>query len=1009
MRVALLVSPVDPGSSAASSRALALGWMREALARAGFRVHVVSDSENTTARLHEAIARIGREDAVLVHLSGRLGDPFGGAALRVDEGTTIDLRAISNAITARSPAALAFVAELAYAGAADDALAATEHVETIREALDARARGACALVAVHAASSDEDPIAFSRLVLNVAEESAQHGPAFLSDVYERVRSMPESLTAARGCALVRAPDEFELASAKDVPEPAGSAQALPAIEELDEDSYHEAEASIQVTRDAVAQAEATVLEGETVTAAIAKAEPPPEAKLDVHADVEALARADAKADGRADAGADAHADAHAHAHAHADPLPAPAPIADAKTDAPPAPIAAPSHPKPLGADDSRGIQGLVIEEEDDGEAPDLYALVALADAAQLRGEWEHALAGYRAALTITPRANVTLRASLLSRAGACERARGNREASSRAFERAFAMAPKDRGALEGLIDLAAEAGDWTRAVALRRQRFEAITDPVERVDDLFGLARVLVERLRDVSGAITLLEQARAMDATREDVLEALRRANKVAKRWAPFVETTEALAALTRDPKARAKLRLQQARVAIERLEDDDRGIASLEAALRDDPELEEARVLLAAIRGESSQAAPPPRPSSYSEPPPRVSTSGVTRRDMAASDVDSRVTRADELIARGEETAAIAELETAMSQAPWDVAAYERLHALHARAGRIDRAYLAALALEELGSVDADAQATLDKHRPERALRARATLDASAWRALRAPGSDDVVEGIFGAIGRAAVAASLDERRARRAAVSLDPSRRQSDTSTASIVRCFAWASQVLGVATPELYVLDDVPGGIAAVPAAAPSTAIGPGVLSGLSMKELAYLTGRHATYYRPEHQVLVHFPTLNDLTVLLLASVQLVTPGLPVPPSIAQEVNALRTRLAYLAREDERAAAAVAVRGLEARGHRVNLAAWIRSVELTAGRAGLLLAGDLRAAMGRVRAEARAIANVTADDRRADLLSFCASRAHAELRERFAVTDAPGDDPGFAMPASLRAAG
>src|SRR5437763_894248 len=104
-------------------------------------------------------------------------------------------------------------------GPAGDAVEATDHVESIREALDARARGAWAVVAVHDADDGVDPIAFSRLLFETADRIAAQGPSFLADAYEQVRSRAESLRAAQSCALVRGADEFELADARDVPPP----------------------------------------------------------------------------------------------------------------------------------------------------------------------------------------------------------------------------------------------------------------------------------------------------------------------------------------------------------------------------------------------------------------------------------------------------------------------------------------------------------------------------------------------------------------------------------------------------------------------------------------------------------------------------------------------------------------------------------------------------------------------------------------------------------------------
>ena len=123
--------------------------------------------------------------------------------------------------------------------------------------------------------------------------------------------------------------------------------------------------------------------------------------------------------------------------------------------------------------------------------------------------------------------------------------------------------------------------------------------------------------------------------------------------------------------------------------------------------------------------------------------------------------------------------------------------------------------------------------------------------------------------------------------------------------------------------------------------PSTAVGPSIVSGRSAKDLAFLAGRHLTYYRPENQVLVHFPTREELTRLLLAGVQLTKPGVPPAGEGGRAVAALAARLEEHIADEEFAALSRAVGELEARGGRFSLGAWTRNVELMAARAGLLL--------------------------------------------------------------------
>ncbi len=222
---------------------------------------------------------------------------------------------------------------------------------------------------------------------------------------------------------------------------------------------------------------------------------------------------------------------------------------------------------------------------------------------------------------------------------------------------------------------------------------------------------------------------------------------------------------------------------------------------------------------------------------------------------------------------------------------------------------------------------------------------------------------------------------------------------------VRSFQWAAQVLGVDAPELYVLDEVPGGIAAVPAPRPSTALGPDVLRGLGAKDLAFLAGRHLTYYRREHYALVCYPTLPEISALFLGAVKLAMPELPVPGYLSDAVARRRKTLVKHADDAQKKTLRAAVERLDARGGRVDLAAWIKSVELSAQRAGLLLCGDLKVAMTRMRAEKRAIAELGLDQRRADLLSFCASDKLARARGLLGVDARTSNAP----PASHRQVG
>jgi tetratricopeptide (TPR) repeat protein len=558
--------------------------------------------------------------------------------------------------------------------------------------------------------------------------------------------------------------------------------------------------------------------------------------------------------------------------------------------------------------------------------------------------------------------------------------------------------------IHSLIAEATEMRDWARALDLRRHRLHELASPRQKSRELVAIARILQVEFGDSEGAIAALEMARALAPRPVNVLQALKRGYEKLGRWAQAVEVTGALAALTESPVERAILHVTCGRITLEFLSDHDRAIAWFLAAVSDDPSNAEAQAALMQLR--PPQAAHDPSPAhaaffpqasdaasfpqgAYAAPPIYAAPVPQAPQAPPEPDADERERTAERLFAEGSDDAALVELEAAAAREPTRVSLYEKAFASHRRTGQTDAALLAALALEELEAADVDHQILIDQFRTVGPVRVRSSLDESTWAALRAPGSDDVLTALFVAVENAAIAARVDELREQRQLVALDPADRLSEASTASIVRSFQWAARVLSVGCPNLYLRDDVPGGIAAIHSREPSTGLGPSVLSGPSAKELAFLAGRHLTFYRPGHQVLLYYPDRDDLTTLLLAAAQVAIPK-AAAPSKDPAVVALRVRIARHIEADELAALRKALRDLDARGGQAALGAWMCSVELTAGRAGLLLSGDLAAATAMLRAESRDVANVPVETRRGDLIAFCASRTHARMRQQFAMT-------------------
>lgn len=655
--------------------------------------------------------------------------------------------------------------------------------------------------------------------------------------------------------------------------------------------------------------------------------------------------------------------------------------------------------------------------------PAVEPILDQASDARARADWDGALEAYKKALFVldqTDRDDKVAHASLYASVAEVKVAQGKVREAEASFEKALAVVPGHARSLEGLVRLAEHSGEWQRVVLYRTKRVDAADDPDEACGELCLVADVLDRELGDTKRAVAALE--RALTLVEEDT-RALRRLEPLyvkQRAWPKVVEVHDALCRASSDPKQRGAHRFAQADVELGRLRDEPKGLAFLELALDEDPQNDRALSALIAVRTRREEWAE--LAAVYERLVDRLAglsdrerawevcrKLATLRRDrlldgpgaleafrgaceLVPDDVESRAALAELYAAKGDRAAAVVELETAAVSAPTRAQTYRRLHDLHARAQRSDRAWLVATCLEELGAADVSHELVIEQFRPDGPVRPTTGVEDAWWdEHLRAPGSDAIVCAILRAISRAAIELRLGELAEKKLLPVLDETTKQDKASTASVVRTFVWASRALGIPLPDLYLREDVPSGIAAVPARTPATALGPEVRSGKTVQQLAFLAGRHLTYYRPEHYALVFFPRLADISSLVLAAVRLCIPGLSVPP--AEGGSRVTEHLGAALSEAEKAELEAAVKDLDARGGKLDLLAWIRSVELSATRAGLLLAGDLRVATRILKEEARAIGELGLDTKRGDLLAFTASESYGRLRERMGVATLP----------------
>lgn len=645
-----------------------------------------------------------------------------------------------------------------------------------------------------------------------------------------------------------------------------------------------------------------------------------------------------------------------------------------------------------------------------------------------RGELDEALDAYKKALMVAPSdLDGAVLASIYASIGQIKVAQGKVDDAKNNFAKALKSAPAHRRALEGSIDLATKAGDKERVVELRTRLAGALSDPGEKADELTRLATILADELGDAKRAAAVLEEAREHRPGDAALLVRLRELYETSDDGEGLSRVLGAMCLEEESRAARSALRLEQAKVIESKVKDPVRAAVLLEGALEEDPTNDEALVRLVALRTARSEWIPLERVyarlidrAAEAQQPKRAADvckrlahlrkdsmgdregalealSGAVRCDPG--DVEARAALADLFLEDGDSLAALFELEGAAAIAPRRVETFARLFDIHRRDGRTDRAYLAAMALEELGAAEVDHEMVAAQYRPEGLLRPASALDDAAWdQFLRAPGWDAGAAAILRAVREVAIAirvADTGKNSLRPPAV--DPEKRIDPESTVTVARAFRWAASLLGVPAPDLYIADEVPGGLAAVPLATPTTIVDRSVAGGRSMQEVVFLAARHLTYYRPEHELLLYFPTLPALTSLFIAAVRVGLPDLPVPPAIEERVKAFARSLSERLAPEAKGELEDAVQRFATAGGKTDLGTLLKSVERSACRAGLVLSGDLSVASRVIRAEKREIAELDARERVDDLLAFAASQELAVLREWLGVAARPSMRP------------
>ncbi len=520
------------------------------------------------------------------------------------------------------------------------------------------------------------------------------------------------------------------------------------------------------------------------------------------------------------------------------------------------------------------------------------------------------------------------------------------------------------------------------------------------------LARRATSRGDDARAAL-LLERAAEPDDATTAVLVAARAAASRAGDARGLARWTRRLADRVESPRARARL-LRESAAAFDAAGQRDEAAGALEAAVEADPTqlaaLDALARLLAASKRWSYLAAMFRRlAASCSE----VSPEGVARATRAAilgrlgsllrdrlsdpkaaleafagaladAPYDPSMHVAALLVALDarDARAALEHVEPAARSGQLDLEVTLRLRDLLLEQGRGAAAERAAIVAEALGATDEATLAAAAAARvPGAPLSPLTPVGHAAWMGDEI---DRALDAFLAAIAPAAAAARLEVLTRAGGLPDLDGGTAPDPAS--AVARAIAAAARILGTDPPRVVVVAEGRVPLQVPPAAEPCIVACQDATDGLPPRELAFLAGLAVAKTLEAHPLVALYPEAGELDSVILGAASIALPAVTIEEAWTEATARRRAELEPWLGEDDLAALADATRALAATDLPLDGAAWQRAVARRLDRAGLLVAGDILAAVS-------VVAREDGDGERLDdLLGFYLSSAYEEvLRE------------------------
>ncbi len=523
---------------------------------------------------------------------------------------------------------------------------------------------------------------------------------------------------------------------------------------------------------------------------------------------------------------------------------------------------------------------------------------------------------------------------------------GDRTQATKSYVAALEERPDDRKLLTKLMQLYSEEKDWNKLVEVVLKLADFVDEPAQKVKYLHTAAMVTARQVGDTAQAAMYFRQVLDLEPRNVKALEEFITLEKDAGDFRGVEELLQrrlVLAEAADDTAGQIATLDQLAELYETRLGEPERAIQALEAALEKDPESKARTDKLAALYETDAGA--------YAE-------------------------------------RAVALQERLLAQNPYRQEAYKALRKIYTSSRDADASWALCQVLTVLQLAEPDEERFYGRMRAETAAAAQEAFSEEDW-ALRImhPSANPLLTAVFALIEPAVVAARaqrieqlgfLPEHR-------IDPSQHH-----APLAQTLYYAAGVLGMQVPVVYENPNDPGGLSFLSVAEPSLVLGQvGMSAEVPAQVAAFVAARQLAYFRPGMYLRHFIQTGTGLKSWLFAAIKLTSPQFPIGPDlegpVTEALAALKATLSPQVKEHLNSVVSKLIQS----GTPLDLKKWVAAVDLTADRAGFIVAHDLDTAVQVVRASEEGSAGLPNQERFKELVLFASSAKYFAMRRRLGI--------------------